>query len=108
MADFNRVAVIPSMPMTTPNYENFINNTIIGLPEIIRKSYEFELRLMRSYNETSTKAFNSGDLVTFDFLQHFRNIQKESVIEYNDLLNALELINKNNKLDLLYFEQTYF
>jgi hypothetical protein len=41
-------------------------------------------------------------------LETFRDIQKESVVEFNDLINASNLINKNNKFDVLYFEQTYF
>ena len=35
-------------------------------------------------------------------------IQKTAVIEYNDLVNATNLINKTNKFQVLYFEQTYF
>jgi ferritin len=48
------------------------------------------------------------DLATFDFLQEFRQKQTDSVIEYSDLLAALELININNKLDVLHFEEIYF
>jgi ferritin len=55
---------------------------------------------------TSSKLFAS-DLTTFDFLQEYRTGQKESVVEYNDLLNALELVDKNDKFQVLYFEQTY-
>ena len=61
---------------------------------------------MDKYNASSAKLFTS-DLTTFDFLQVYRTGQKESVVEYNDLLNALELVDKNDKFQVLYFEQTY-
>ena len=32
----------------------------------------------------------------------------EAVGEYSDLLNALNLVDSNNKFEVLYFEQTYF
>ena len=48
------------------------------------------------------------DPSTFDFLEKYREIQNESVIEFSDLLNALDLIDKTDKFQLLYFEQTYF
>ena len=48
------------------------------------------------------------DLATFDFLQGFRQIQTDSVVEYSDLLAALELIDVNSKLDILHFEELYF
>lgn len=81
--------------------------TFTSLCEIIREAYKIELDLMMKYNTTSTKLFTS-DLTTFDFLQTYRVGQKESVIEYNDLINAMELINEENKFEVLYFEQTYF
>ena len=62
---------------------------------------------MVDYNESSSKVFPI-DLTTFDFLQEFRKIQNESVAEYSDLLNALNLINVNNKFEILYFENNYF
>lgn len=45
---------------------------------------------------------------THNFIQGMVDIQNQTVAEYSDLLNALYLVNVNNKLDLLYFEQTYF
>ena len=45
---------------------------------------------------------------THNFIQKYVDVQNEAVGEYSDLLNALCLINPDNKLDLLYFEQTYF
>jgi ferritin len=97
MTDFN---IIPTIPVTDTNQR------FMGLVEIIEKAYGIELDLMNKYNESSAKLFTS-DLTTFDFLQGYREIQKESVVEYNDLLNALELVDKNDKFQVLYFEQTY-
>ena len=97
MTGFNIIPVIPATE-TTKQFTN--------LPQIIREAYGIELDLMKKYNMSSGKLFGS-DLTTFDFLQGYREIQKESVVEYNDLINALSLINEDNKLDVLYFEQTY-
>jgi hypothetical protein len=36
------------------------------------------------------------------------DFQNQEVAEYSDLLNALELIDINNKLDVLFFEKNYF
>ena len=98
MTDFN---IVPQIPTAK------IEHTFSNLVDIIYAAYEFELRLMKSYNKDSHSVF-SEDLTTFDFLETFRDIQKESVVEFNDLINASNLINKNNKFDVLYFEQTYF
>jgi ferritin len=97
MADFNIIATIPATDTT---------KTFNDLPQIVRGAYKLELDLMMKYNLTSSKLFTS-DLTTFDFLQTYRVGQKESVIEYNDLINALGLINESNKFEVLYFEQTY-
>ncbi len=98
IVDFNVVAIIPPAE-TLHEYS--------GLIDIINKAYDFEYYLMKAYNENSLTVFTK-DLVTFDFLQTFRNIQKESVIEYSDLLNAAKLVDVNDRFQLLYFEQTYF
>lgn len=97
MTDFNIIPVIPSAET---------KRTFSSLPEIVREAYKLELDLMKNYNSTSAKLFTS-DLTTFDFLQTYRIGQKESVVEYNDLINALDLINENDKFQVLYFEQTY-
>ena len=66
-----------------------------------------ELGLLKSYNQSSSQIFTT-DLTTFDFLQEYRELQKSAVIEYSDLLNALLLVDYNDKFQILYFEQTYF
>jgi ferritin len=98
MVGFNIIPVMPSVET---------KRTFSGLCEIVREAYKLELDLMMKYNTTSSKLFTS-DLTTFDFLQIYRTGQKESVVEYNDLINAIELINEENKFEVLYFEQTYF
>jgi ferritin len=97
MTGFNIIPVIPATDTT---------KTFTSLPQIIREAYGIELDLMKKYNMTSSKLFGS-DLTTFDFLQGYRDGQRESVVEYNDLINGLSLVNEDNKLDVLYFEQTY-
>lgn len=98
MADFNIIAEIPQAPT---------KHTFNSLPEIIDGAYEMELGLMNEYNKNSQELFND-DITTFDFLTEFRLIQKGAVVEYNDLINALQLVDKTDKFQVLYFEQTYF
>lgn len=98
IADFNMVPEIPAAN-TSFKFDNLI--------DIIYQAYDFELGLMKSYNEVSHKVFQN-DLTTFDFLQQFRDIQKESVVEFSDLINASELVDRTDKFQVLYFEQTYF
>jgi ferritin len=66
-----------------------------------------EYTLFKAY-AANQRAILGDDPATFNFIQGFVNIQNESVAEYSDLLNALLLVNPNNKLDLLYFENQYF
>jgi len=81
------------------------NEKFEDLYDIIEKAYEIELSLMDKYNQVSMTAMSS-DLATFDFLQKFREIQRNSVIVYSDLINQLNILNESNKLDLFYFDQT--
>ena len=98
MVSWNIKPVIPQV--TTKFYFS-------SLPGIIEKAYQIEYDLYQKYNETSKKIFVK-DITTFDFLGWFREIQRTSVAEYSVFLNALELIDKENKFQVLYFEQTYF
>lgn len=98
MTDFN---IIPQIPQAE------IKHTFNGLIDIINGAYKMELDLMMEYNKDSQDVF-SDDITTFDFLTKFRKIQKEAVVEYNDLINGYNLIDKNDKFQILYFEQTYF
>ena len=98
MDDWN---VKPGIPQTETNHE-FGN-----LVDIINGAYKMEYSLLEMYNKSSSELFVE-DLTTFDFLKDFRELQKEAVIEYSDLLNALILVDYNDKFQVLYFEQTYF
>lgn len=98
LVDWNAKPVLPNVTM---NFE------FTSLPDIIEKAYELELDLFNKYVKDSQAIFGI-DLSTFDFLQEFRIGQNNSVIEYSDLLAALELIDVNNKLDVLHFEELYF
>jgi ferritin len=98
MADWN---VIPNFGSDNDTRE------FSSLVDIINNAYEMELGLMNEYNKNSSTLF-TNDLTTFDFLQDYRKIQKDAVIEYSDLLNALLLIDNTDKFQVLYFEQTYF
>jgi ferritin len=97
MTGFN---IIPSIPSAQPKHE-FTN-----LIDIINEAYAMELGLMKSYNKDSQIVF-TDDITTFDFLTELREIQKKSVVEYNDLVNATNLVDKQDKFQVLYFEQTY-
>lgn len=98
MVDWNVNPVIPKVETHT----DFAN-----LPEIVDKAYRIEYALYQQYVKNSQALFAS-DLATFDFLQEFRTIQTTSVAEYSDLLNALQLIDIDSRLDILHFEETYF
>jgi ferritin len=98
LVDWNCAPILPSVET------NFKFST---LPDIVEKAYQLELDLFNKYLKDSQSIFGI-DLATFDFLQGYRQKQTDSVIEYSDLLAALELINVNNKLDVLHFEEIYF
>ena len=98
MADFNVQPEIPQAP-TKHDFSNLI--------DIVHGAYKMELGLMNEYNKNSQSLFND-DITTFDVLTKFRKFQKNAVVEYNDLINASNLIDKNDKFQVLYFEQTYF
>lgn len=97
LVDWNVLPVIPKVE----THADFGN-----LPEIIERAYKIEYDLYQEYLADSKTLFES-DLATFDFLQEFRNIQTESVAEYSDLLNALQLIDIDSRLDILHFEEMY-
>ena len=98
MADFNILANIPQAP-TSHSFDSLV--------DIVYGAYKVELALMKEYNKNSQELFSS-DITTYDFLKTYREIQKDAVVEYNDLINAIDLIDKTDKFQVLYFEQTYF
>ena len=93
--------VLPQIPpVTVPN--NF--DSLVG---IIDEAYDIEYKLLLNYSAIQ-HALSGVHPATFNFIQKYVDIQNESVGEYSDLLNALQLININNKLDILIFEERYF
>lgn len=78
-----------------------------SLIDVVNKAYGLEFDLGEKYNTMSAEIFNMH-LPTFDFLQHYRTLQTESIAEFSDLLNAAQLIDTSNKLDLLHYEERYF
>lgn len=98
ITDFNILPTIPKAE-TSHTFDNLI--------DIVNGAYKMELDLMFAYNKDSHSVF-SEDITTFDFLTEFREIQKEAVVEYNDLINASNLVDKKDKFQVLYFENTYF
>jgi ferritin len=98
MTGFN---IIPEIPQAETNHKF---NDLIG---IVNGAYKMELGLMLEYNKNSQDVF-SEDITTFDFLTEFRELQKDAVVEYSDLINASNLVDMKDKFQVLYFEQTYF
>jgi ferritin len=93
--------LMPAIP-TAPTQHSFKN-----LADIINKAYEIEYELMLKYSDNQ-KEFLNEHPATFNFIQKYVDIQNEAVAEYSDLLNALNLVDINNRLDVLYFENNYF
>lgn len=97
MVDWNVNPIIPKVDT---------HHDFATLPGIIDGAYKIEYALYQQYIKNSQALF-ATDLATFDFLQEFRQIQTESVAEYSDLLNALQLIDIDKRLDILHFEEMY-
>jgi ferritin len=98
LIQWNLMPEIPSVPT---------KETFTSLVDIINKAYDLEYGLYLKYSADQ----NSLDKVhpaSFNFIQKYTDIQTASVAEYSDLLNALQLISTENKLDILYFEKRYF
>lgn len=93
--------IVPTIPPVQMSY-NFDS-----LPDTINQSYTLMLDIFNHYVKKSQPLFNN-DLSSFDFLQEFRLIQVEALAVYSSLLSGLELINVDNKLDILFFEDEYF
>jgi ferritin len=93
--------LLPAIP-AAPTQHSFKN-----LADIINKAYEIEYDLMVKYSDNQ-KEFLAAHPATFNFIQKYVDTQNEAVAEYSDLLNALNLVDINNRLDVLYFENNYF
>lgn len=93
--------IIPMIP-PAPTQVGFTS-----LVDVINKAYKLEYDLLMKYSDDQQKFFSihSG---TFNFIQKYVDYQTGEVAEYSDYLNALELINTDSRLDLLFFEDKYF
>lgn len=98
LVDWNIIPTIPPVKML-PFFATLI--------DVVNKAYQLEYNLLTKYNMDSSMIF-PVDLNTFDFLQEFRTLQKDAVVEYSDLLNAAQLINVENNFEVLYYEGKYF
>jgi ferritin len=98
LIQWNLLPAIPQAP-TRHDFE--------GLVDIIKKAYDLEYGLFTKYSGDQKALFGEHP-ATFNFIQKYVDIQNSSVAEYSDLLNAIELINADNKLDVLFFEKNYF
>lgn len=93
--------MMPAIPAVDPERE------FSGLVDIVNQAYQMEYSLLMAYSKQQVELIDLHP-PTHNFIQKYVDVQNEAVGEYSDLLNALCLINPDNKLDLLYFEQTYF
>lgn len=98
VTQWNELPTIPSAP-TEVKFESLV--------DIVNGAYEMEYNLFQEYSDFQTELLTEHP-ATFNFIQGYLNGQNESVAEYCDLINALELVDINNRLDILYFENQYF
>lgn len=97
----NQWNIMPEIPSAPTRME------FKSLVEVINGAYDMEYDLFEKYSEAQKMMFDVHP-ATFNFIQGYVDIQNESVAEFSDLLNAIELVDENNKLDILYFENNYF
>ena len=93
--------ILPQIPVCE------VPNKITSLVQAINEAYVFEYNLLVSYSELQND-LDKTHPASFNFIQGFVNIQNESVAVFSDLLNALNLVDVNNRLDVLMFEDKYF
>ena len=98
MTQWNCLPQIPAI--TCPN-------GFTSLVHIIGHAYDIEYKLLQDYSHLQHSICEAHP-ATFNFIQKYVDIQNESVASYSDLLNALDLINIDSKLDILVFEGRYF
>ena len=98
LTQWNLIPRIPEAP-TFFQFESLV--------DIINKAYELEYGLLEKYSRDQ-KMLDQFHPATFNFIQKYVDIQNGEVEEYSDLLNALCLVDINNKLDILFFEERYF
>jgi ferritin len=100
LVDWNVIVSLPKIETPTSEFTDLV--------AVLDKVYVTEYKLYEEYEDTSMKVFKTGDLCTFDFLQHYRTIQRLAVAEYSDKLNMLEGVNPKDKMNLLLLEKKLF
>ena len=100
IVDWNVTPILPRIDVPVLEFDDLI--------AVLDKAYVVEYKLYEEYEDTSMKVFKTGDLCTFDFLQHYRTIQRKSVAEYSDKINILEGVNPKDKMNLLLLEKKLF
>jgi ferritin len=98
LTSWNLLPAIPAVDTQVP---------FTSLVDIINKAYDLEYALLQKYSDDQM-TLDKTHAATFNFIQGYVNIQVGEVTEYSDYLNALELVDVNNRLDVLYFENQYF
>lgn len=98
LTQWNLIPAIPPAPTQVP---------FVSLIDIINKAYKLEYDLLLKYSEDQQKFFSIHP-ATFNFIQKYVDYQNDEVAEYSDYLNALNLINTESRLDILFFEDKYF
>ena len=98
LTSWNLIPMIPNAP-TQVSFDSLV--------DIINKAYTLEYNLLLKYSQDQKDFFDLHP-ASFNFIQEYVNIQNGEVNEYSDYLNALELIDITNHLDILYFENQYF
>lgn len=94
--------VIPNLPNIEKPVLKFS-----GLVDVIEQAYEMEYALYEAYEKTAKEMF-PVDLCTFALMQTYLGFQLKAVAEYSDLLNQIDLIDKNDKLSVMLLEQRLF
>lgn len=98
LVDWNCTPVLPSVKFS---------GEFSSLIDVVNKAYTIEYQLGTKYMGWASTMF-SQHLMTFNFLQEFVDIQNESIAEMSDKLNAAQLVDVSNRLDLLHYEERYF
>jgi ferritin len=98
LTQWNTIPTIPQVE-TTQDFESLV--------DIINKAYILEYNLLMKYSKDQ-QSFLGVHPATFNFIQKYVDIQNGEISEYSDFVNALNLIDHNDKFQVLYFEQNYF
>lgn len=96
--------IIPEIPAVQTNH--MVTNLVDG----INKAYALEFNLLEAYKDDSKRCLLK-DPNTFAFIQKYIALQNDSVKEFADLLNVLELLNLNEgdyAYKVKYFNDTAF